>query len=545
MFRWISDFYRLFYINYILMRYGVGRVVFSSGLLGPWRFLHYLNPFSWFAANKHSPGESVRLAFEALGPIFVKFGQALSTRRDFIPDDIADELEKLVDSVPGFPGELTRQKLEKIYGRSLSEVFAEFIIEPIAAASIAQVHKALLLDGTQVAVKVLRPKIRRQIERDIRLMYFVARLVMRFYSEGYRLKPVEVVAEFHKTIIDELDLMREGSNASQLRRNFSDSDVLYVPEVFWDYTREEVLVTEFIHGIPITNIEALRASHVNMKLLADRGVQIFFTQVFRDSFFHADMHRGNILVDTQNPEDPKYLALDFGIIGVLSPVDQRYLAENLLAFFRRDYRQVAVLHVESGWVPADTRVEDFESAIRAVCEPIFEKPLSEISFGQLLLRLFQTASRFRMELQPQLLLLQKTLLNVEGIGRQLYPDLDLWATAKPFLESWLKNRISPRAILRETKEKAPFWLEKFPDVPDLLYKLLKMRSDTSNFSPVVDPRPSESRKKSFWGVVGLTLLAASGVYWFFAGSSMEVRQQVELALAGLGGFLVLVGLFSR
>lgn len=537
-------FFRLLYINHVLMKYGVVSVVLSTSALHPWRFIRYLNPWNWFRGSKQSEGESVRLALETLGPIFIKFGQILSTRRDFIPDEIADELEKLVDSVPAFSGELAKKRIETAYGCELSEVFSKFDFEPLAAASIAQVHRATLLDGTDVAVKVIRPGIRKIIKRDIALMYLVAGFVQKFWSEGRRLRPKEVVAEFETTLLDELDMMREAASASQLKRNFADSDILYVPEVFWDYTRKDVLVTELISGIPITNVKALKAKNMNMKKLADNGVQIFFTQVFRDSFFHADMHRGNIFVSTENLQNPKYMAVDFGIMGVLSPTDQRYLAENLLAFFDRDYRRVAVLHVESGWVPAETRVEEFESAIRSVCEPIFEKPLNEISFGRLLLSLFQTASRFEMEVQPQMLLLQKTLLNIEGLGRQLYPQLDLWETGKPLLEKWLRERISPKTILSTALQKAPFWAEKFNDVPDMLYKLLSMRTENIAIKKL-DSEPKPSPKKIPLVAIGAVTALLSIVNWLLLGETQSTLSVVELTLAGSGVFLMLLGWMYR
>lgn len=533
-------FFRLLYIHYVLMKYGVGRVVLSASALHPYRFIGYFNPWNWFRSKSQSEGESVRLALEALGPIFIKFGQILSTRRDFIPDEIANELEKLVDSVPGFPGELAKQRIEAAYQSELSDAFSSFEIDPLAAASIAQVHRAKLLDGTEVAVKVIRPGIRKIIKRDISLMYLVAGLVQRFSSHGNRLRPKEVVAEFETTLLDELDMMREGASASQLKRNFVDSDILYVPDVYWDYTRNDVLVTELIHGIPLNSIKALKARNMNMKKLADNGVEIFFTQVFRDSFFHADMHRGNIFVSTENTQNPKYMAVDFGIMGVLSPSDQRYLAENLLAFFDRDYRRVAVLHVESGWVPAGTRVEEFESAIRSVCEPIFEKPLSEISFGRLLLSLFQTAARFEMEVQPQMLLLQKTLLNIEGLGRQLYPQLDLWETAKPLLEKWLRGRISPKTILSTAFQKAPFWAEKLNDVPDMVYKLLSMHTENIASKQIV-PKEAPTPKKIPLIAIGFVTALVSTVNWFLLGESHSILSVVDLTLAGSGVFLMLLG----
>jgi ubiquinone biosynthesis protein len=541
-FRRIPQFFRFLEINYVLLRHGLDRVVLSHPKLHPFRFLSHLNPFNWFREPGQSHGESIRLALENLGPIFVIFGQVLSTRRDVIPDDIADELAKLQDQVPSFPGLIAKQILEKAYGKPVSEVFQTFQTEPMASASIAQAHLATLEDGSEVVVKVLRPGIRQMIRRDVALMYVVASLAEKFWSEGKRLRPRDVVEEFEKTLLDELDLMREAANASQLRRNFTNSPLLYVPEVYWDYTRSNVLVTERIAGIPISHISVLKEHGINLKKLAENGVEIFFHQVFHDSFFHADMHPGNIFVCKENKDNPKYLAVDFGIVGSLSPTDQRYLAENLLAFFKRDYRQVAILHVESGWVPRGTRIEEFESAIRAVCEPIFEKPLHEISFGKLLLRLFQTASRFNMEVQPQLLLLQKTLLSIEGLGRQLYPKLDLWTTAKPFLERWLQEKIGGKALIKNVVANAPYWAEKFPDVPDLIYRVLQLQSQRARDpEPVVVVSPQKSKRVIL--LSGLMLLLAAGLNVIFLNNTLEMRQILQYSLLGAGGLFVLISLF--
>jgi len=401
----------------------------------------------------------LRLALEALGPIFIKFGQILSTRRDLLPPDIAEELAVLQDKVPAFSGEVAKAIVEHELKKPVTELFASFDIEPLASASIAQVHSAVLKNGREVVIKVVRPDIEPVIRQDIALMFMLARLLEKIHPDGKRLRPVDVVEEYQHTILDELDLQREAANTSQLRRSFLDSGILYVPEVFWDYTRRNVFVMERIYGIPVTDVDALRAQNTNMKLLAERGVEIFFTQVFRDSFFHADMHPGNIFVSREHPENPTYIGIDCAIIGSLSESDLYYLARNLLAIFQRDYRLVAELHVECGWVPPQTRVHDFEAAIRSACEPVFEKPLGEISFGQLLVYLFSTARRFDMEVQPSLVLLQKTLLNIEGLGRQLYPELDLWQTAQPFLEQWLRDRYSPKSFVKLIKKYAPGWLE--------------------------------------------------------------------------------------
>jgi ubiquinone biosynthesis protein len=460
---------RLVHINFVLVRNGLDEVIFATHFLRPVRFLFYLPPWNWVPRKRAPRAVRIRRTLEDLGPIFVKFGQILSTRRDLLPDDIAEELSRLQDQVPPFPGEQARRIIEKAYGKSVQEVFLAFNETPLASASIAQVHAARIEGNRDVVVKVVRPGIVRRIDQDVSLLYYIAALAERYWKEGRRLRPCEVVSEFEKTIHDELDLLREAGNASQLRRNFPHSPLLYIPEIYWPYCRQNVMVMERIGGIPISDKDALRAAGVDLKLLAERGVEIFFTQVFTHNFFHADMHPGNIFI----ADDGRYLAIDFGIMGTLSPVDQRYLAENFLAFFRRDYRRVAELHVESEWVPPGTRVDEFESAIRTVCEPIFERPLKDISFGQLLLRLFQTARRFNMEIQPQLVLLQKTLLNIEGLGRQLYPDLDLWQTAKPFLERWMNEQVGPRAFVCNLRTNLPQWTETLPEIPQLLHQTLR------------------------------------------------------------------------
>lgn len=453
----------------VFARYRLDTLFLSLSL--PWyvRVLVWLLPWRFVIPASKPEAERLRLALEALGPVFIKFGQMLSTRRDLLRDDFAEELKKLQDQVPPFSGPKATAIIEKALENSVSELFSEFSVEPMASASVAQVHKATLFDGREVVVKVIRPGIEKTIRKDVDLLFTLARLVHAVWQEGRRLRPVEVVAEYEQTIFDELDLRKEAANGSQLRRNFENSDILYIPEIYWDYTRSNVLVMERIHGIPVAEVDQLLDQNTDMKLLAERGVEIFFTQVFRDSFFHADMHPGNIFVSRNTPTSPQYIAVDFGIIGSLTPEDQSYLARNFLAFFKRDYRLVAQLHVDSGWVPANTNVDAFETAIRSVCEPIFEKPLKEISFGQVLLGLFQTARRFNMEVQPQLVLLQKTLLNIEGLGRQLYPDLDLWQTAKPFLEDWMKERMGPKGVYRTIKQQAPDWLEKMPHMPQLIF----------------------------------------------------------------------------
>ncbi|MGZ8191287.1 MAG: ubiquinone biosynthesis regulatory protein kinase UbiB [Methylococcaceae bacterium] len=459
---------RLIHISWVLVFHGLDEIVLSTHLFRPVRFLAFFSPYYWLNRKSDSRGVRIRQALEDLGPIYVKFGQALSTRKDLLPDDIADELVKLQDQVPPFANEIARSIIEKELGMTISDAFAEFASEPMASASVAQVHAAVLHSGEQVVVKVMRPGIEERIHSDMGLIYELARLAERFWADAKRLRPMEVVAEFEKTTLDELDLVREAANAAKIRRNFENSDLIYIPEIHWPLTRQKVMVMERIYGIPVGDIEQLRNGSADFKLLAERGVEIFFTQVFRDNFFHADMHPGNIFVDLP----AKYIAIDFGIVGTLSLSDQHYLAENFLAFFNRDYRKVAEMHVESGWVPGSTRIEEFESAIRSVCEPIFEKPLRDISFGQLLLRLFQTARRFDMHVQPQLVLLQKTLLNIEGLGRQLYPDLDLWQTAKPFLEEWFRERMGPKAKINKLIKQFPEFAEQFPEIPSLIYKAL-------------------------------------------------------------------------
>jgi len=466
---------RLLVIQWVLVRHDLVNIVLATHLFRPLRYFYYLWPLNWLRHRyRRSRGERIRSALEDLGPLFVKFGQILSTRRDLLPDDIADELAKLQDAVPPFPGDAAVAVIEQAYGRGLDEVFTDFDRTALASASVAQVHLAHLRDGREMIVKVLRPGIRKRIQRDVALLYTIARLASRYWEDGRRLRPVEVIAEFEKTLLDELDLMREAANASQLRRNFEGSDLIYVPEVDWPLTKRNVMVMERIQGIPISDVDALREAGIDLKYLSEAGVEIFFTQVFRDSFFHADMHPGNIFVFRPEGGRPAmYAAVDFGIMGTLGEADQRYLAENFLAFFNRDYRRVAELHVESGWVPKGTREDEFEAAIRSVCEPIFQRPLSEISFGQLLLRLFQTARRFNMEIQPQLVLLQKTLLNIEGLGRQLYPDLDLWQTAKPFLERWMSEQVGTRAFVNSMKKHFPRWAEHLPELPLLAYDVLQ------------------------------------------------------------------------
>ena len=413
-------------------------------------------------------GQRLRQALEALGPIYVKFGQVLSTRRDLLPLDIADELARLQDRVPPFPSDLAAAEIERSLGRRIDEQFQSFEHTPVASASIAQVHLATLKDGREVAVKVLRPGVERAVAGDLELLDTAAGLVERLWPDGRRLRPREVVAEFAHHLDEELDLMREAANASQLRRNFERSPLLLVPEVHWDLCSQRVMVMERMRGTPISQVQLLRDKGINIPALARAGVEVFFTQVFRDGFFHADMHPGNILVAA----DGRYIALDFGIMGTLTERDKNYLAQNFLAFFNRDYRRVAQAHLEAGWVPAETRLDAFESAIRAVCEPVFARPLKEIYFGKLLLRLFQTSRRFNVEVQPQLVMLQKTLLNIEGLGRELDPELDLWLTAKPYLERWMHDQLGWRGFVSALRQEAPLWATTLPQLPRLVHRAL-------------------------------------------------------------------------
>ncbi len=495
---------RLFRILRVIVRYRLDDLLLTLPLPTWMRALRFALPWRWLPRQPQqlSRGAALRLALQDLGPIFIKFGQLLSTRRDLLPPDVADELALLQDKVPPFDPEHAVALIEEQLGAKVSEVFARFDVQPLASASVAQVHAAQLKSGEEVVVKVIRPGLKPIIRSDLAWLFLAARAAERASSDARRLRPVEVVSDYEKTIYDELDLLREAANASQLRRNFEGSPLLYVPQVHWDWCRPKVLVMERIYGVPVTDLATLADQRTNMKLLAERGVEIFFTQVFRDSFFHADMHPGNIFVSNRTPWSPQYIAIDCGIVGSLTPEDQDYLARNLLAFFKRDYRKVAQLHIDSGWVPAETRVNDFEAAIRTVCEPIFEKPLKDISFGQLLLRLFQTARRFNMEVQPQLVLLQKTLLNIEGLGRQLYPDLDLWSTAQPFLERWMRERMSPRSLLSNLQSQ----VEQVPHFANMTRDLLERMSQPHAADPS-PPWQQQARNVWPWRLLGAALVA--------------------------------------
>ncbi len=469
----MSRLFRGVFIAWVVLRFGLDELVLS-GFRNP--VLRGLRRLVSIGRNLRSPrGQRLREALEALGPIFVKFGQVLSTRRDLLPPDIAEELARLQDRVPPFPSAVAVATIERAFGKPLNEVFADFDQTPVASASIAQVHFATLKDGREVAVKVLRPNMLPVIEKDLALMRTMAGWVGKLSADGKRLKPREVVAEFDKYLHDELDLVREASNAAQLRRNMADLNQVLIPEMPRDHCRNEVLVMERMKGVPISQVERLRAAGVDIPKLARDGVTIFFTQVFRDGFFHADMHPGNIQVSLEPATFGRYISLDFGIVGTLTQFDKEYLAQNFTAFFRRDYKRVAELHIESGWVPPDTRVDELEAAIRAVCEPYFDRPLKEISLGMVLMRLFQTSRRFNVEIQPQLVLLQKTLLNIEGLGRELDPELDLWSTAKPFLETWMNQQIGPRKLWEQLKAEAPHYAKLLPELPRLLHDYLRQR----------------------------------------------------------------------
>jgi ubiquinone biosynthesis protein len=508
--------FRVLAIQRVLVKYGLDDIIKETHLLRPLRYFFYLAPRR---RDSSAPlGERIRLALEELGPIFVKFGQAISTRRDLLPADIADELAKLQDAVPPFPADEAIAIINDAYGKSVDEVFARFDTEPLAAASIAQVHTAKLKAGTEVIVKVLRPGVLEQIERDLGVLRMLAGLADRYWEHGKRLKPLEIVDEYEHTILDELDLMREAANSAQLKRNFQGSDMLYVPEIYWDYCRPEVLVQERIFGTPISDMETLRADGTNIKVLAENGVEIFFTQVFRHNFFHADMHPGNIFVLHNDPERPKYAAVDFGIVGTLSPEDQRYLAENFLAFFDRDYYRIAKLHLDSGWVPPGTRVDQLEAAVRTVCEPIFNKPLAEISFAQVLMRLFRVAQRFNVEIQPQMILLHKTLFNIEGLGRQLYPQLDLWETAHPVLRQWMDEQVGGRAMLKDVRDNLPQLRDAMRELPAILKHLGEQVAEGRvNFnlqSPElknIQLQLEEQRRQRYWLAAAATSVLAGAL----------------------------------
>lgn len=541
----IKQIIRLLRINHVLAKNGLDKLIVSLRLFAPIRFIVYLNPWNWRRHRPLTRGEALRNSLEALGPIFVKFGQALSTRPDILPPDIAQELTKLQDQVRPFASDVAIKIVESALKRPTHELFASFDPQPLASASMAQVHAATLHTGEMVVVKILRPNMRKIIEQDLSILQTIASLAERYWPECKRLKPKEIVTEFEHSLIEELDLQREAANGSQLRRNFQNSPLLYIPVIYWDYTCENVLVMERISGIPVADIAQLKQHNIDIKKLAERGLEIFFLQVFRDCFFHADMHPGNIFVCPNHPDDPQYICIDYGIIGTLNEHDKRYIAENLMAFFNQDYRRVATLHVESGWVARNTRIEAFESAIRTVCEPIFQKPLKDISFALIVLRLFQVAQRFQMEVQPQLILLQKTLLAVEGLGRQLDPELDLWATAKPFLAKWLKKQVGPAALLEQIRTNLPFFIEQLPNVPKLIHEVLLLTKEQqlSSLEQQTLKQFAPPARQAQYQTIGVTLfitLTIIGSNHYLHYLSTEKLSIIALSTAFIGGLLAII-----
>jgi len=544
---------RLISINFTLARFGLDEIVLSMHFYRPLYWLGKVNPFNWFRGNDRSEAVRLRLCIESLGPIFIKFGQMMSTRRDLFGDEIADELEKLLDRVPPFPWYQARDIIELQLGIPLEQAFGKFDEREIASASIAQVYGAQLPDGQDVVVKIVRPGIEQKIRQDIEVLMLLAKMADRYWQQARRVKPIQIVREFETTILNELDLVREAANASELRRNFEGSPDLYVPSVYWDYCRSRVMVMERINGIPVSDIKQLQEHDINFEVLSRKGVEIFFTQVFDHNYFHADMHPGNIFVAASDPQNPKYIAVDFGIMGSLSTSDQRYLAENFVAFFNRDYRRVAELHVDSGWVDHGTRIDEFEATIRSVCEPMFQRPLAEISFGQLLLRLFQTARAFNMEIQPQLLLLEKTFLHIEGIGRQLYPQLDLWDTAKPFIERWLAEQLGAGALIKNMKKNLPYIAEHLPDLPQLAFKALdRIANDEHRVelrSQQIDDLKHEIRRanrRNIRAVIGGSfvisasiIMGLDGIAPIMVGSGQIIVPLLSAALAIPGIYLLI------
>ncbi|MFT7682687.1 MAG: ubiquinone biosynthesis protein [Moritella dasanensis] len=542
----VVELKRFYHIQKIVLEYGLDELLPTQ--LKPLSARLARKSIFWIK-NQHadkSSAERVKLALQQLGPVFIKFGQMLSTRRDLLPQAFAEQLAMLQDQVPPFDSQLAMQQIELALGKPITDVFDDFDPIPLASASIAQVHTAKLKSNNEeVVIKIIRPDIEPIIRADTQLMKRLSRVLLKLVPEAVRLRPLEVVLDYEKTILDELNLEREAANATQLRRNFLDSKELYVPEIYPDYSHKNMIVMERIYGIPVSDIAALEAQGTNMKLLAERGVETFFTQVFRDSFFHADMHPGNVFVDYRTPEDPRWIGIDCGIVGTLNREDKRYLAENLLAFFHRDYRKVAELHVDSGWVPSHVDVNDFEFSIRTVCDPIFEKPLAEISFGHVLVNLFATARKFDMTVQPQLVLLQKTLLYIEGLGRQLYPQLDLWDTAKPFLERWVKEQMGPQAVFSAVKQRAPFWAEKLPELPELVFdtltkatkqqaKLDKLFTQAEQFT---QNQAQSGKGRYLLSVGGVIMLCAAIVY-------NPDSASLALTLASIGFGVTVLGWFK-
>jgi ubiquinone biosynthesis protein len=537
----LKQFGRLLKISAILARYRLDEFLEATHLYRPMTLLRVLAPWGARGVADKPRGERLRLALYEMGPIYVKFGQIISTRRDLVPPDIADELAQLQDRVPPFPGAEAQAIVEQALGQPVAELFASFNPEPLASASIAQVHEATLPDGREVVIKVVRPGIRRQIRRDIDLLMVVAGLAEKYWESGARVKPTEFVREFEMFIFDELDMIREAANASALRHNFEGSTELYVPEIHWPYCKERVLVMERIHGIPISDVKALREAGVNMEKLAKTGIRVFYTQVFRDNLFHADMHPGNIFVDVSDPENASYIALDFGIVASLSEKDLYFISENFMAMFNRDYLRVALLHQEAGWVPHDTRLEELEASIRAVGEPAFARPLNEISFGELMLKLFEVAYRFKLNIQPQLIMLQKTLLNIEGLGRELFPDLDVLEASKPELERILREKHGFDSAAKELRERLPVWLSKAPDMPGLLHDYLKQATAGKLVTRIDAADLAELRRSDRLGR-RIVARAVAGSAVFLGGALLTVFETGPWFLKGVSvpGLLLLI-----
>jgi len=533
----LRQFGRMLKISAILSRYQLDEFLEVTHLYRPMRLLRFVTPWSSRDLSDKPRGERLRLALNEMGPIYVKFGQIISTRRDLVAADIADELALLQDQVPPFPASEAQAIVEKALGKPVSELFKSFDLEPLASASIAQVHTAVLPDDRKVVVKVVRPGIRNLIRRDIDLLMSVAQLAEKYWQSGSRIRPTEFVREFETFIFDELDMTREASNASALRANFEGSTDLYIPEIYWPYCKEQVLVMERVFGIPISDIQGLREAGVNLERLAKMGIRVFYTQVFRDNLFHADMHPGNILVDVSDPENASYIALDFGIVASLTPLDLYYISENFQALFNRDYYRVAQLHIDAGWVPHDTRVDELEASVRAVGEPSFSRPLNEISFGNLMLKLFQVAYRFKLDIQPQLIMLQKTLLNIEGLGRELYPELDVLATSKPELERIVREKHGIDQAAKDLRERLPGWLSQAPDMPGLLHDYLKLATEGKLISRV-DPRDLDRFREEERQSSRHLVRTISGSALFFSGAillGMEVSawRLFDLSVPGL------------
>ena len=543
----ISRGFRLFRIALILARYRLDTLILDMPGLKLARVVRMI-PWGRRGVRDLSRGARLRLALEELGPIYVKFGQILSTRRDLLPHDISDELAKLQDHVPAFPGEQARAIVEEELGKPISELFAEFDETPMASASIAQVHAATLPDGTEVVAKVVRPGIEKRINTDLDLLTTLANLARRYHPEGERIRPNEVVAEFKRVIFDELSMQSEGANASMLRRNWEDSEALYIPKIYWSHTADRVLVMERVGGVPVRDIDELKRQGVDLEKLARRGIRVFYQQVFRDNLFHADMHPGNIRIDTTDPADASYIALDFGIVASLTPNDLYYIGENFLAIFNRDYRRVAELHIEAGWVPADTRIDEMEAAARTVCEPSFTRPLEEVSFAELLTNLFEVARRFKLTLQPQLIMLQKTLLNIEGMGRDLYPKINIWDVAKPELESIFRERYGIRKTARKFGRELPSWLARGPEIPNLIHDTLKLASSgtikarlASDDLEAIDHQLQRHNRRTPGAIFAAGLLVASSILAAFdVGPFLQ-----EHSVPAMIGFVVSIAIALR